>query len=265
MNRLTQRFNQLRSEGRAALVTYICAGDPTPEASLAMLQGLPSAGADIIELGMPFSDPMADGPVIQAATQRALKAGQTLRGTLAMVSQFRQSDRHTPVVLMGYYNPIYRYGCQAFIDDARAAGVDGLLIVDLPNEHAAELGLDALNDELVLLPMVAPSTADTRLPAVLAQAGGFVYYVSVNGVTGAGSAAVTDVAQAVQRIKHQRSMPVCVGFGIRSAEQVAAIAEIADGVVVGSALVERLAQEGVGAALKLTNALAAALRQSALA
>lgn len=265
MNRLTQRFDALRSEGRAALVTYICAGDPTPEASLAMLKGLPAAGADIIELGMPFSDPMADGPVIQAATQRALKAGQTLRGTLEMVRQFRQSDQHTPLVLMGYYNPIYRYGCEAFIDDARAAGVDGLLIVDLPTEHAAELGLNACNDDLVLLPMVAPSTADGRLASVLTHAGGFVYYVSVNGVTGAGSAAVADVAQAVQRIKRERDMPVCVGFGIRSPEQVAAIAEIADGVVVGSALVERLAQEGVGAALKLTRELADALRQSALA
>ncbi|SDT13797.1 tryptophan synthase, alpha chain [Halopseudomonas xinjiangensis] len=260
MNRLQQRFADLREEGRSALITYLCAGDPDPATSLAMLRALPAAGADIIELGMPFSDPMADGPVIQAATQRALRAGQTLRGTLDQVRTFREQDSRTPLVLMGYYNPIHRYGSEAFVQDARAAGVDGLLIVDLPAEHADELGNFAAGDSLAILPMAAPGTDDLRLPRVLNGRGGFVYYVSVNGVTGAGAAEVGEVQRAVQRIKQHSDLPVCVGFGIRTPAQVTAVASVAEGVVVGSALVDCLIRSGVDAALQLTRELAAALR-----
>lgn len=260
MNRLQQRFDQLRAEGRPALITYLCAGDPDPATSLAMLQALPAAGADIIELGMPFSDPMADGPVIQAATQRALRAGQTLRGTLEMVRAFRQQDADTPLVLMGYYNPIFRYGSEAFMADARDAGVDGLLIVDLPAEHAGELGRFVPDDALVLLPMVAPGTDGRRLPGVLGGRGGFVYYVSVNGVTGAGAAEAQDVAEGVRRIRQHSELPVCIGFGIRTPAQVRAVASLADGVVVGSALVDCLVTRGSAAALELTRELAEALR-----
>lgn len=260
MNRLQKRFAELREAGRPALITYLCAGDPEPATSLAMLQALPAAGADIIELGMPFSDPMADGPAIQAATQRALRAGQTLRGTLDMVRAFRQQDGQTPVVLMGYYNPIYRYGSEAFMADARKAGVDGLLIVDLPAEHAGELGRFVPDDALTLLPMVAPGTDARRLPSVLDGRGGFVYYVSVNGVTGAGAADAQDVAEGVRRIRQHSDLPVCIGFGIRTPAQVRAVASLADGVVVGSALVDRLINQGTEAALQLTGELAAALR-----
>ncbi len=260
MNRLQRRFAAVRENGRSALITYLCAGDPDPATSLAMLRALPAAGADIIELGMPFSDPMADGPTIQAATQRALRGGQTLRGTLEQVRAFREHDSQTPLVLMGYYNPIHRYGSEAFVQDACTAGVDGLLIVDLPAEHADELRRFIADDSLTILPMVAPGTDDRRLPGVLSGRGGFVYYVSVNGVTGAGAAEVEEVQHAVQRIKRHSALPVCVGFGIRTPAQVRAVASAADGVVVGSALVDCLTRSGADAALRLTRELAAALR-----
>lgn len=240
-SRLDTRFADLRAADRAALVTYLCAGDPDFDASLAMLRGLPAAGADIIELGMPFSDPMADGPSIQAAALRALHAGQTQRRTLEMVRLFRQTDQTTPLVLMGYYNPIYRYGPEAFMRDAAEAGVDGLLVVDLPAEHDAELGPLAREAGLAMIRMATPTTDARRLPAVLDQARGFIYYVSMNGVTGVGQADDQVVGEALQRIRTRTDLPLCVGFGVRTPEQAARFARVAEGVVVGSALVDVIA------------------------
>ncbi|WP_304638578.1 tryptophan synthase subunit alpha [Pseudomonas sp.] len=240
-SRLDTRFAELRAVDRAALVTYLCAGDPDFEASLAMLRGLPAAGADVIELGMPFSDPMADGPSIQAAALRALQGGQTQRRTLEMVRLFRQTDQRTPLVLMGYYNPIYRYGPDAFMRDAAEAGVDGLLIVDLPAEHDAELGPLARDAGLAMIRMATPTTDARRLPAVLDQARGFLYYVSLNGVTGVGQADDQVVGEALQRIRTRTDLPLCVGFGVRTPEQAARFARVAEGVVVGSALVDVIA------------------------
>lgn len=240
-SRLDTRFADLRAADRAALVTYLCAGDPDFDASLAMLRGLPAAGADIIELGMPFSDPMADGPSIQAAALRALHGGQTQRRTLEMVRLFRQTDQTTPLVLMGYYNPIYRYGPGEFMRDAAEAGVDGLLIVDLPAEHDAELGPLARDAGLAMIRMATPTTDARRLPAVLDQARGFLYYVSMNGVTGVGQADDQVVGEALQRIRTQTDLPLCVGFGVRTPEQAARFARVAEGVVVGSALVDVIA------------------------
>jgi len=239
--RIDRRFAALGRKRRAALVTFITAGDPDPETSLALLRGLPAVGADVVELGMPFTDPMADGPAIQMASQRALKAGQTLKRTLDMVRGFRAADDATPLVLMGYYNPIYIYGVERFLRDAGAAGVDGLIVVDLPPEEDEELCLPALAAGLNFIRLATPTTDDRRLPAVLANTSGFVYYVSITGITGAGAPDAGAVATAVARIKRHTRLPVAVGFGVRTAAQAAAIAAGADGVVVGSALVNALA------------------------
>jgi len=238
--RIDRRFEQLKAEGRAALVTFLTAGDPDPETSLAILRAIPTAGADVVELGMPFSDPMADGPAIQMSSQRALKAGQTLSKTLAIVRAFRQGDDATPLVLMGYYNPIYIYGVDRFLRDAKSAGVDGVIVVDLPPEEDEELCLPALKAGLNFIRLATPTTDDTRLPAVLANTSGFVYYVSITGITGAATPNPAKVTAAVARIKRHTKLPVAVGFGVRTAEQAAAIASGADGVVVGSALVNAL-------------------------
>ena len=238
--RIDRRFAQLKTEGRAALVTFLTAGDPDAETSLALLRAIPAAGADVVELGMPFTDPMADGPAIQLSSQRALKAGQTLKNTLEMVRAFRQADDETPLVLMGYYNPIYIYGVDRFLRDAKSAGVDGLIVVDLPPEEDEELCLPALKAGMNFIRLATPTTDDKRLPAVLANTSGFVYYVSITGITGAAMADPAKVTAAVARIKRHTKLPVAVGFGVRTAEQAAVIASGADGVVVGSALVNAL-------------------------
>jgi tryptophan synthase alpha chain len=235
--RIDRRFAALKDEGRPALVTFVTAGDPDYDTSLAIVKALPKAGADIIELGMPFSDPMADGPAIQASGLRALKAGQTLRKTLQMVRTFRATDNDTPIVLMGYYNPIYAYGNDVFLKDAREAGVDGLIVVDLPPEEDIELCIPALKAGLNFIRLATPTTDDRRLPAVLANTSGFVYYVSILGITGTAAPDSAKVVEAVTRIKRHTILPVAVGFGVRSAEQARAIGRVADGVVVGSALV----------------------------
>jgi tryptophan synthase alpha chain len=238
--RIDTRFAELRKQGRSALVTFVMAGDPDPVASLEVLKALPKAGADIIEIGMPFTDPMADGPSIQAAGLRALKAGMTLKKTLEMVRSFRKDDDTTPLVLMGYYNPIYIYGVDQFLADAKSAGVDGLIIVDLPPEEDSELCLPAMKAGLNFIRLATPTTDDKRLPAVLANTSGFVYYVSITGITGSASADARTVGEAVARIKRHTKLPVCVGFGIRTPEAARAIAENADGAVVGTALVDAL-------------------------
>jgi tryptophan synthase alpha chain len=238
--RIEKRFAALKVEGRAALVTFTMAGDPDTDTSLAIARALPKAGADVIELGMPFTDPMADGPAVQAAGVRALAAGQTMKKTLALVRDFRKGDDATPIVLMGYYNPIYIYGVDKFLADAKAAGIDGLIVVDLPPEEDAELCLPALKAGLNFIRLATPTTDDKRLPAVLANTSGFVYYVSITGITGAAAPDAAKVATAVARIKRHTALPVAVGFGVRTAEQARAIAEGADGVVVGSALVDAL-------------------------
>jgi tryptophan synthase alpha chain len=236
--RIDRRFAALRAEGRAALVTYIMAGDPDYGSSLAILKALPRAGADVVELGMPFTDPMADGPAVQAAGLRALAAGQDMKRTLALVRDFRRGDDATPIVLMGYYNPIYVYGVDRFLADAKSAGVDGLIVVDLPPEEDVELCLPALEAGFNFIRLATPTTDDKRLPAVLANTSGFVYYVSITGITGAAAPDTAKVADAVRRIKRHTDLPVCVGFGVRTAEQARALSEGADGVAVGSALVE---------------------------
>ena len=238
--RIEKRFAALKEEGRAALVTFTMAGDHDYDTSLAIAKALPKAGADIIELGMPFTDPMADGPAIQAAGLRALKSGQRMTKTLAMVREFRKEDSETPIVLMGYYNPIFIYGSDRFLSDAKAAGVDGLIVVDLPPEEDDELCLPALKAGLNFIRLATPTTDDKRLPTVLTNTSGFVYYVSITGITGAAAPDTTRVAAAVKRIKRHTGLPVAVGFGVRTAEQARAIAEGADGVVVGSALVDAL-------------------------
>lgn len=238
--RIDTRFAELQKEGRAAFVTFVMAGDPDPATSLAIIKALPKAGADIIEIGMPFTDPMADGPAIQAAGLRALKAGMTLTKTLGLVRDFRKDDERTPLVLMGYYNPIYIYGVDKFLADAKAAGVDGLIIVDLPPEEDTELCLPAMKAGLNFIRLATPTTDDKRLPAVLANTSGFVYYVSITGITGSASADTAQVADAVARIKRHTKLPVCVGFGIRTPEAARGIAQAANGVVVGSALIDAL-------------------------
>lgn len=237
ITRIDARLAKLKEEGRAALVTFVTAGDPDADTSLAILKALPGAGADIIEFGMPFSDPMAEGPPIQAADIRALTAGQTMVKTLEQVRAFRESDNETPIVLMGYYNPIYIYGVDRFVADAKAAGVDGLIVVDLPPEEDEELCLPAIKAGISFIRLATPTSDDKRLPVLLRNSSGFVYYVSVLGVTGVKSAAAGDVAAAVARIKGHTPLPVMVGFGVKTGEQAAAIAAHADGVVVGSALV----------------------------
>jgi tryptophan synthase alpha chain len=238
--RIDTRFAALKAEGRAALVTFTMAGDPDYATSLAIAKALPKAGADVIELGMPFTDPMADGPAIQAAGLRALAAGQTMIKTLALAREFRVTDDSTPIVLMGYYNPIYIYGVDRFLVDAKAAGIDGLIVVDLPPEEDDELCLPALKSGLNFIRLATPTTDDKRLPAVLNNTSGFVYYVSITGITGAAAPDAGKVSAAVTRIKRHTKLPVAVGFGVRTAEQARAIAENADGVVVGSALVDAL-------------------------
>ena len=269
--RIEARFADLKAEGRAALVTFVTAGDPGYDTSLELLRALPGAGADIIELGMPFTDPMADGPAIQASSLRALAAGQNMIRTLKLVSEFRESDNDTPIVLMGYYNPIYIYGVDRFIKDARAAGVDGLIVVDLPPEEDHELCIPALDKGLNFIRLATPTTDDKRLPKVLTNTSGFVYYVSVTGITGSKSPDNSRVNEAVARIKRHTDLPVAVGFGVRTAEQAAGIASGADGVVVGSALVntikESLDENGtatgttVANVLKLVSELAQGVRQ----
>src|SRR5471030_1015051 len=238
--RIDNRFAALRQEGRAALVTFVTAGDPDLATSLAILKALPGAGADLIEIGMPFTDPMADGPAIQASGLRALKSGQTMRLTLGLVADFRKEDATTPLILMGYYNPIYIYGVDSFLRDAKAAGVDGLIVVDLPPEEDAELCLPTLKAGLNFIRLATPTTDDKRLPAVLNNTSGFVYYVSITGITGAAAPDTAKVNAAVARIKRHTKLPVAVGFGVKTAEQARAIASGADGVVVGSALVDAL-------------------------
>jgi tryptophan synthase alpha chain len=238
--RIDKRFADVKKDGRALLVTFTMAGDPDYDTALALTKALPKAGADVIELGMPFTDPMADGPAVQAAGLRALKAGQDMKKTLALVREFRKGDDATPIVLMGYYNPIYIYGVDKFLADAKSAGVDGLIVVDLPPEEDEELCLPALKAGLNFIRLATPTTDDKRLPAVLANTSGFVYYVSITGITGAATPDSAKVAAAVTRIKKHTKLPVAVGFGVRNAETARAIAQCADGVVVGSALVDAL-------------------------
>ncbi len=268
--RIDRRFAALRADGRGGLATFLMAGDPDPERFGDILRGLPAAGADIVEIGMPFTDPMADGPAVQAAGLRALKAGQTMGRTLAMVRDFRRADGDTPVVLMGYYNPIHIYGNDRFLADAADAGVDGLIVVDLPPEEDDELCLPALARGLNFIRLATPTTDDARLDRVLANTSGFVYYVSITGITGAGSATAETVGAAVDRLRRRTDLPIAVGFGIRTAEQAAAVVRVADAAAVGSALVDTLAKglDGDGAArsglvvdtLSLVGALAAGVR-----
>jgi tryptophan synthase alpha chain len=253
VTRIDRRFADLKCEGRAGLVTFVTAGDPDHATSLKILKGLPAAGADIVELGMPFSDPMADGPAIQASSQRALKAGQNMKKTLAMVKAFRAEDDATPIVLMGYYNPIYVYPVDRFLKDAKDAGVDGLIVVDMPPEEDVELCLPALAAGLNFIRLATPTTDARRLPAVLANTSGFLYYVSIAGITGTTSPDMAKVKAHVGRIKAKTSLPVAVGFGVKTTDQVRAIAECAEGVVVGSALVQAIAQ-GLGGDGKATPA-----------
>lgn len=236
--RIDTRFATLGAEGRAALVTFVMAGDPDPATSLAIVKALPAAGADLIEIGMPFTDPMADGPAIQAAGLRALAAGETLAGTLKLVREFRAGDQSTPIILMGYYNPIYIYGVDRFLVDAKSAGIDGLIVVDLPPEEDDELCKPALAAGLNFIRLATPTTDDARLPKVLTNTSGFVYYVSIAGITGAATPDFGKVATAVARIKSHTNLPVAVGFGVKTAADAAAIAAGADGVVVGSTLVD---------------------------
>jgi tryptophan synthase alpha chain len=277
LTRIARLFDALAREGRSGFAPFIMGGDPDYDRSLALLKALPGAGADLIELGVAFTDPMADGPTIQAAGLRALDAGQTLAKTLTMVRSFRQSDDRTPLILMGYYNPFYAYGVDRFLKDAAAAGVDGLIVVDLPPEEDAELCLPARRAGLDFIRLATPTTDEARLPAVLKNTSGFIYYVSVAGVTGAGAGARAAVDQAVARIKKASTLPVGVGFGIKTPEAAAETARIADLVVVGSALVERLAanlgasrvepggggaDSAVSAVLSLTRELSGAVRRA---
>src|ERR1043165_9556488 len=240
--RIDRRYAALKAEGRAALVTFVTAGDPDEATALAIAKALPAAGADVIELGMPFTDPMADGPAVQAAGLRALQGGATMVKTLAQVREFRKTDDQTPVVLMGYYNPIYIYGVDKFLADAKAAGVDGLIVVDLPPEEDEELCLPALKAGLSFIRLATPTTDDQRLPAVLKNTSGFVYYVSITGITGSATPDAAKVGAAVTRIKRHTKLPVAVGFGVKPTEQARALAGSVDGVVVGSALIDALSK-----------------------
>ena len=242
MTRIADTFDRLRAEGKKAFVSYIMAGDPDVETSLAVMKGLPGAGVDIIELGLPFTDPMADGPTIQLAGQRALEAGMTLERTLEMAAEFRKEDDTTPIVLMGYYNPIFNRGVEAFLKDAKAAGIDGLIVVDLPPEEDDELCIPAQEQGINFIRLATPTTDDKRLPKVLTNTSGFVYYVSITGITGAAAAEAGDVGPEVARIKAATDLPVIVGFGIRTPETSKAIASVADGAVVGSAIVAKMGE-----------------------
>jgi tryptophan synthase alpha chain len=270
--RIDTRFAMLAQEGRAALVTFVMGGDPDAATSLEILKALPNAGADVIEIGMPFTDPMADGPSIQAAGLRALHAGITLIKTLALVSDFRKTDNATPIVLMGYYNPIYIYGVDKFLVDAKATGVDGLIVVDLPPEEDDELCVPALKAGVNFIRLATPTTDDKRLPAVLSNTSGFVYYVSITGITGATIADYSGVSEAVARIKRHTALPVAVGFGVKNADNAAAIAAHADGVVVGTALIDALKNSldangkatsaTVGAVASLVSSIAGGVRSA---
>jgi len=266
--RIERRFAALKAEGRAGLVAFVTAGDPDYQTSLDLVRALPGAGADVIELGMPFTDPMADGPAIQASSLRALAQGMSLPKTLQLVRDFRAGDSDTPIVLMGYYNPVYSYGVGAFLKAAKEAGVDGLIVVDLPPEEDSELCLPALQAGLNFIRLATPTTDDKRLPAVLRNTSGFVYYVSIAGITGTRSAATTDIATAVARLKRHTSLPVAVGFGIKTADQAAAVARDADAAVVGSALVQKIADNLTDASaakeavLALVRDLAAGVRRA---
>lgn len=241
MSRIAKRFDKLKAEGRGGLVTFITAGDPDRATSAAILAGLPAAGADLIELGMPFTDPMADGPAIQLAGQRALAAGSSLDQVFGMVADFRKTDAETPIILMGYYNSIYARGPQAFCAQAKQAGVDGLILVDLPPEEAEELVPHAQANGIDFIVLTAPTSDDARLPAILRNASGFIYYVSIAGITGTASASRAAIEQATARIKGHTSLPVAVGFGIKTAEQAAEVSSIAEAAVVGSAIVQKVA------------------------
>lgn len=270
MSRLADRFAMLKAEGRGGLVTFVTAGDPNLDLSAEILAGLPAAGADIIELGMPFTDPMADGPSIELASGRALAGGQNMQRTLEMVASFRKNDGETPIVLMGYYNPIHAYGPERFATDAGKAGVDGLIIVDLPPEEEAEFSVPARDAGIDIIRLVAPTTHDARIGTLIENASGFVYYVSVRGITGTSSAAASDIASNVARIRKQTDLPVAVGFGIRTPEQAAEVAAVADAAVVGTAIVEQVAAaldadgkpagDVVGNTLGYVGELAAAVR-----
>lgn len=270
--RIDTKFAQLAKENRPALVTYMMAGDPDFDTSLKIMQALPLAGSDLIELGMPFSDPMADGPAIQAAALRALKAGQTLKKTLSLVAEFRKTDNTTPVLLMGYYNPIYIYGVELFLKDAKLAGIDGLLIVDLPPEMDNELCLPAIAAGINFIRLATPTTDAKRLPKVLQNTSGFVYYVSMAGITGQALTNTNSVEQAIQTIKQHTALPIAVGFGIKTKEQAQKLGESADGVVVGTAIVSAIAMtldengkakgDAVAAASQLVQQLSAGVRQS---
>ena len=267
MSRLQPRFAQLKQDNRAALVTFVTGGDPDYATSLAILKGLPAAGADVIELGMPFTDPMADGPAIQLANIRALGQQQTLAKTLQMVRDFREEDSDTPLVLMGYFNPIHHYGVPRFVADAKAAGVDGLIVVDLPPEHNEDLCEPAQAAGIDFIRLTTPTTDDQRLPTVLNGSSGFVYYVSVAGVTGAGAATMEHVEQAVARLRRHTELPLCIGFGIRTPAHAADVARRADGVVVGSALVDQIAnatspQQAIDGVLDLCRQLAEGVRHA---
>lgn len=267
MSRLHNRFAELKAENRAALVTFITAGDPDYATSLEILKGLPDAGADVIELGMPFTDPMADGPAIQLANIRALDGKQNMLKTLQMVREFRAGNQSTPLVLMGYYNPIFCYGVEGFIADAKEAGVDGLIVVDLPPEHNDELCEPAQSAGIDFIRLTTPTTDDDRLPTVLAGSSGFVYYVSVAGVTGAGAATMDHVEQAVARLRRHTDLPVCIGFGIRTPEHAAEVAKRAEGAVVGSALIDKIAeaqspQQAIDGVLSLCRELAEGVRNA---
>tara|TARA_B100000676_G_scaffold312637_1_gene387877 strand:- start:28237 stop:29067 length:831 start_codon:yes stop_codon:yes gene_type:complete len=270
--RIDRRFAALRDEGRAGLVAFVTAGDPDFDLSLEIVKGLPGAGADVIELGMPFTDPMADGPTIQVASQRALRSGMTLRRTLELVRRFREGDKDTPIVLMGYYNPIYAYGNDAFLKDAVEAGVDGLILVDLPSEEDSELCLPAIDVGMNWIRLATPTTDAKRMPAVVANASGFLYYVSITGITGAGAADPAAVGEAVERLRAQIDIPVAVGFGIKTADQAADIARVADAAVVGTAFCQAVAdglddqgqgtQACVDGVLNLTVELSAGVRSA---
>jgi len=264
--RIAERFASLKREGRAGLVAFVTAGDPDPKTSLDLLAGLPRAGADLIEIGMPFTDPMADGPAVQASSLRALKAGMTLAKTLELVRAFRKSEPATPVILMGYYNPIYSYGVERFLDEALSSGVDGLIIVDLPPEEDSELCLPAVKKGLPFIRLATPTTDAKRLPKVLTNSSGFVYYVAITGITGTASADAAQIEAAVARLRAATDMPIAVGFGIRTPAQAAAVAKVADAAVVGSAIVELIAKHGdkpaeaVAAIHRLVADLAAGVR-----
>ncbi|MBI06849.1 MAG: tryptophan synthase subunit alpha [Rhodospirillaceae bacterium] len=271
--RIEKRFQVLRKEGRAGLITFTMMGDPDIETSFEILRGLPAAGADVIEIGSPFTDPMADGPVIQFAGQRALKAGITLEKTIGLVRRFREEDNETPLVLMGYYNPIYIYGVERFLKNAKEAGLDGMIVVDLPPEEDRELCLPALEAEIDFIRLATPTTDDVRLPHVLENSSGFVYYISITGITGAAGATESSVDSAVTRLRHHTELPIAVGFGIKTPEQAAEVARAADAAVVGTAIISELenslnsdgtaSSETVASVLGLVRALSAGVCQSA--